>query len=127
MNVLNNQQITIQPIVSYPRKVEVGKTYLLTVDLQAIIENNDWPYNEEELAVYCILESDFFKYESIGEPVIIVNRFGGTYGPASFLITANSKELVGSIKIKFINSQGLYLTSINLKESLLSKDYLNHQ
>ena len=121
MNMINNRQIIIQPIVSYPRNVEVGKTYLLTVDLQAILEDNDWPYREEEFSIYCLIESDFFSYESMGEPVIVLNRFGGTYGPASFLIKANKEKLAASIDIKFINNQGLYFTSINLKDIRIVK------
>lgn len=116
-------EITIQPIISYPREAEVGKTYLMTVDVQSVfhaeaeeneVKEDKWLYAAEEYTLYCLLDTDLFTYEENGEPVIILNRFGGTYGPASFHLTANNKPQTGQIGIKFINEQGVLVSSIEL-------------
>lgn len=123
MNNLEPRQITIQPIISYPREAEVGKTYLLTLDIQAVAAEDYWPYQSEELELYCSVDSEpVFSTKPLGEPVIILNRFGGSYGPASFTLTASSKGTEGKLRINLVNGQGLLvhqveLTGIRIHES----------
>lgn len=114
MNNPELQQIIIKPIISYPREAEAGKTYLLTVDIQSVLEGG-WPYPKEDYALLCILDAEpLFSHEPLGESAIVLNRFGGTYGPASFLLTAATHPQTGAITISFVNEQGLLLQSYNL-------------
>src|ERR1044072_1236613 len=88
------QAIEIQPLISYPKKAEAGKTYVMTVDLRHRAIGADWPYETEEYAVYCMLDSaPLFRHETIGESCVVLHRFGGTYGPAMFMLTANEQEM----------------------------------
>ena len=97
--------ISIEPIVSYPREVKPGKTYMMTVDLRFSVEQ-EWPYDEEEHEIHCMLDSSpLFDNEELGESVIVLHRFGGTYAPAVFLLTANAVEMdapTGSITLTLI-------------------------
>jgi hypothetical protein len=85
---LADKHIKIKPIVSYPKLVEPGKIYLMTINMQIDEDDYQWPYDEEEYAIYCMVESNLFSHEAMGEPVIVLNRFGGTYGAAIFKLTA---------------------------------------
>ena len=77
--------LAIKPIVRYPRVAQVGKTYLMTIDLE-VEDGAEWQYEEEEYPVYCEVDSDAFSFRSVGEPVLVLHRFGGNYGEVRFLI-----------------------------------------
>jgi len=118
MNETTSHQITIEPIINYPRVAEVGKTYLMTVDLRPVVENAKWPYDEEEYTVYCMVDSEpLFHNEPLGESAVVLHRFGGSYGAANFLLNANQKEMIGSIQIHLANEWGLPLESLALDDS----------
>lgn len=109
--------VAIKPLISYPRQAEVGKSYLMSIDVQAVMENNGWPYHEEEYVIYCILDTgDLFTHKSIGEPAIVLNRFGGSYGPASFILTASPNERIGNLRINLINSSGLLVHKVEIPD-----------
>jgi hypothetical protein len=95
--------LAVQPLVSYPRQVEVGQTYLLTVDLRAVPGADGgvaWPYEHEEYPIHCMLESvPFFRIQPLGTPAIVLHRFGGTYGPARFLVTGVAEESDGTLRV----------------------------
>ena len=57
MNCSVSSQILVEPIIQFPRKAEVGKTYLMQIDIRPVMESTDWPYDEEEFAIYCILDT----------------------------------------------------------------------
>jgi len=106
--------IAVQPVISYPREAEVGKTYLMTIDLQ-VVEGSEWQFEEEEYPIYCIVDSEpLFKCEAVGEPAIVLHRFGGSYGSARFALTAD-QESQGEITITMINSWGLPVKQISFK------------
>lgn len=102
-------EFAVKPILNYPRNVETGKTYLLTIDLQPLMTHDQWPYSEEEASIYCLLNgTPLFQVEPLGEPAIVIHRFGGTYGPARFLVTATLVE-EGTIRITLVNGWGVPL------------------
>ncbi|MES1263230.1 MAG: metallophosphoesterase [Peristeroidobacter soli] len=81
--------ISIKTRVAYPRKATAGATYLVSIDLDHLVAPEEWPYDDEEYPVTCILDTGaFFDQEAEGDPTIIVHRFGGSYGPARFWVTA---------------------------------------
>jgi len=107
--------IAVQPIINYPREAEVGQKYLMTIDLRPASVGDDWPYGDEEYAVYCMLDTEpLFSYEPLGEPAVVLHRFGGTYGSARFLLTAKRLGTKGSIRVTLVNGWGMPLYSLNL-------------
>ncbi len=119
--MINTEQreVAIKALISYPREAEVGQTYLVTVDVETDIDKSgrDWPYAKEEYALYCILDTEpLFTHESVGKPTIILNRFGGSYGPATFLLTAATQLQSGAMAVTLINEQGMPLHQVTLPD-----------
>lgn len=110
--------LSVKPIITYPREAQIGKTYLMTIDLQPE-EGFEWQYEEEEYPIYCAIDSDLFSSKPIDEPVIVLHRFGGSYGEIKFLLSATHRMDEGNLKISLINKWGvpvqtLYLNQIKL-------------
>lgn len=110
--MLDQLSLSVQPVISYPREAQVGKTYLMTIDLET---NGKWVYEKEEYSIYCMLDvAPLFNYKTIGEPAIVLHRFGGSYGAAKFLLTAASEEIEGEIKITLVNEWGAPIRVLTL-------------
>ena len=78
-------EIGIQPLVNWPRTVEPGHSYWITVDLR-ITEPFTWPYDDEELMVGCMIDGrPTCRVLASGDAGVVLHRFGGSYGPAYFL------------------------------------------
>ncbi len=107
--------LSVKPIIHYPRVAQVGKTYLMTIDLETG-ENSEWQYEQEEYPIYCTVDSELFSSKPVGEPVIVLHRFGGSYGEAKFLLTAASEAIQGNIKVTLINAWGVPTKIINLEQ-----------
>ena len=116
--------IAVKPIIHYPREAQVGRTYLMTIDLQSE-ETFEWQYDEEEYPVYCKADSDLFNSQSIGEPVVILHRFGGSYGEAKFLLTAHGDEMEGEIRITLVNKWGVPIKTFQLSSISIKREYLS--
>jgi DNA-directed RNA polymerase specialized sigma24 family protein len=100
------RQLIVEPIINYPRQAKPGETYLLTVDLR--FDADAWPYEEEEYPIHCMLDTgDLFSQEPIGDSAVILHRFGGTYGPAMYLLKANEQEQQGEIRVTLVNRWGM--------------------
>jgi hypothetical protein len=125
---MSNSIVSVKPIIYYPRKAEVGKTYLMTIDLQpedSYDWQNSWHYEKEEYPVSCAVESDLFESKSIGAPVVVIHCFGGSYGAAKFMLTAGIEAKYGKIEVALINAWGvtfriLEVDNIELVTSLIS-------
>lgn len=114
--------ISVQPVISYPREAQVGKNYLMTIDLQ-LSGNSEWDYEEEEYPIYCMLEtSPLFSSKPVGEPTIVLHRFGGTYGPAKFLLKAAPQEVEGKIKITLVNQWGVPIQVLRLDKVRVTRE-----
>jgi nucleoside phosphorylase len=107
------RSIAVKPIIKYPREAQVGKTYLMTIDLLPE-EGFEWQYEEEEYPIYCTVDSDLFSSKPVGEPTIVLHRYGGSYGEAKFLLRAE-KENQGDIRISLINAWGVLIKSLKLE------------
>ncbi|MEH2115503.1 tetratricopeptide repeat protein [Nostoc sp.] len=113
----NTQELalSIQPVISYPRQAQVGKTYLMTIDLQS--SEDEWPYEEEEYPIYCMLDtSPLFSCQPLGEPAVVLHRFGGSYGAARFLLTAAQEEIQGEIRVTLVNEWGMPIRVLSLDQ-----------
>jgi tetratricopeptide (TPR) repeat protein len=115
----------VKPIITYPREAQVGKTYLMTIDLQPE-EEFEWQYDEEEYPIYCTVNSDLFNSKPVGEPVVVLHRFGGSYGEAKFLLTAALESGQGNIKVVLINAWGVSIKVLELEQVRLISRELIH-
>ncbi|OLP17409.1 hypothetical protein BST81_16585 [Leptolyngbya sp. 'hensonii'] len=120
-----SRAIAVKPIITYPREAQVGKTYLMTIDLQPE-EKFEWQYEEEEYPIYCSVDSEIFSSKPVGEPVVVLHRFGGSYGEARFLLTSAVKPEKGRIRISLINSYGVPFKVLNLEDILLRQEVFQH-
>lgn len=113
--------LSVQPVISYPREAQVGKTYLMTIDLQP--SGDEWLYEEEEYPIYCMLEtSPLFSSKPVGEPAVVLHRFGGSYGAAKFLLKAAPQEVEGKIKITLVNQWGVPIRVLRLDKVRVTRE-----
>lgn len=106
--------ISIRPRIHYPRKAQVGITYVMTVDLEHNVDPESWPYAEEEYPVRCFLDAGtLFEHESIGDRTVVVHRFGGSHGPARFQLRAQSASS-GSMRLTLADRNGVPVAVIPL-------------
>src|SRR5689334_6077338 len=109
-------ELAIQPVLRHPRQAETGRRYVFTVDLK-VPAGHSWPDpKREEITFYCMLDSwPLFRCESGSEPIIL-HRFGGSYGPARFVLTASEEESRGKVSITLVNEWGAPLTVLETDE-----------
>ena len=116
MNGNEQDVISVEPVVSYPRQAQLGKTYLMTFDLRTTEGASDWPYREEEYPISVLLDAaPFFVSQPLGEPAIVLHRFGGTYGPARWLLTAERETRRGTIWVTLFGVSGAPLKAFKLE------------
>jgi endonuclease G, mitochondrial len=111
--------IELQTRISYPRNATVGSRYLISVDLDHVLPPDKWPYKEEEYPVTCFLDAaPFFEQQAAGESTIVVHRFGGSYGPARFWVTAREGDENGeaAIRLVFVNGAGVPVAARTLDD-----------
>lgn len=115
----------VKPIIKYPREAQFGKTYLMTIDLQPE-EGFEWQYEEEEYPIYCSVDSDLFSSKPVGEPVIVLHRFGGSYGEAKFLLTAGMERGRNKIRVLLLNRWGVQIKVFDLEDVQVVDSYIEN-
>lgn len=118
--------IAVKPIITYPREVQIGKTYLMTIDLQPE-EKFDWRYGEEEYPIYCTVNSNLISSNAVGEPVIVLHRFGGNYGEAKFLLSAVQGSNRDELKVALINVWGAPIKAFSLAVEIKQNIFKNEE
>jgi endonuclease G len=117
--------ISLQTKIAYPRSVSVGETYLLSIDLDHSLSPADWPYADEEYPVTCFVDAaPYFTQKAESDSTVIVSRFGGSYGPARFWLTArkvpatpaDAKGAGPSIDILLVNASGMPIHRVLLEK-----------
>jgi Lecithin:cholesterol acyltransferase/WD domain, G-beta repeat len=79
--------VALEPVVSWPREAAPGGRYLVTVDLRLRYGQATWPYPDEEYAVGFMLSGRrHLTVSTLGDASVVLHRFGGTYGPARFVV-----------------------------------------
>ena len=109
MSTSDQHLLEVEPLISYPHEAQVGKSYLMTIDLRLVTLPETWPYDDEEYPVWCHLDTmPLFSHKPLseGERAVVLHRFGGTYGPAKFLLTAAREAMRGKIHITLMNKWG---------------------
>jgi hypothetical protein len=117
--MLETSTLSVKTIIRYPHIAQVGKTYLMTIDLQ-LEEDFTWQCSAEDYPIYCRLDTEpQFRSQAVGEPVLVLHRFDGTYGEARFLLTALNENPASQIKVTLINCWGVSVKSVLLKSSII--------
>jgi predicted Rossmann-fold nucleotide-binding protein len=107
--------LALTPVIRYPRIAEVGGRYLLSVDLEFDPQRHPWPYPREEYPIRFLMQSRSFRHDPIGEPVVVLHRFGGTYGPAQFaLYPEQPGDAV--LQIVLVNYAGVPLRTVRIDD-----------
>ena len=109
MSTSDQHLLEVEPLISYPHEAQVGKSYLMTIDLRLVTLPETWLYDDEEYPVWCHLDTmPLFSHKPLseGERAVVLHRFGGTYGPAKFLLTAAREAMRGTIHITLMNKWG---------------------
>lgn len=119
----------IEPVVGWPRQAQAGQSYLVTVDLERPSGEEDWPYDEEEFDFAVALDgTPNFVCEALSEPSVVLHRFGGTYGPARFVVTAHQTPgpegdwpVPGKIWLTISNRWGFPVRTVELACEILKE------
>ncbi|WTV15693.1 FxSxx-COOH system tetratricopeptide repeat protein [Streptomyces atratus] len=105
--------LLIEPVVSRPREAEAGCAYLVTVDLRGPLgpqgeeDPGAWPYQDEELTFTVALDGGrHFVCEVLDDPALVLHRYGGTYGPARFVVTAGRATGPAELWLTLTNQWG---------------------
>ena len=88
--------VALTPVVSWPREAAPGGRYLVIVDLQLNTGTASWPYPDEEYVVGLMLSGrSHLAVSSLGNTSVVLHRFGGTYGPARFVVSVDDAAATG--------------------------------
>ncbi|WP_335977216.1 FxSxx-COOH system tetratricopeptide repeat protein [Streptomyces sp. CA2R106] len=108
-------RLRVEPVVARPRVAEAGRGYLVTVDLRSTCDPGEWPYEQEEFAFGVALDGGpELVCEALGHPSVVLHRFGGTYGPARFVVTANGRPGPAELRLSVFNGHGVPVRTAGL-------------
>lgn len=113
--------LMIEPLVGWPRKAQAGQSYLVTVDLNGPVDGATWDRfgGEEEFDFGVALDgSPRFVCEALGEPTVVLHRFGGTYGPARFVVTAHRVPGPATLWLTISNRWGVPVRTVELPSEI---------
>ena len=110
--------LQLQPTVSWPHTMTVGIPHLVEADLDLVTADGTppavWPFDEEEYAYTCLLAGgDYFSVWAVRDPSVVVHRFGGSYGPAQFVVTPKARQAADdgpdsrSLRLTILNPWGV--------------------
>ncbi|MFD7719372.1 FxSxx-COOH system tetratricopeptide repeat protein [Streptomyces sp. NPDC059814] len=109
----DERPLLIEPVVGWLREVGPGAVQCVGVDLRGPLnarneeDSEAWPYDEEELAFSVSLDgAPHFVCEVLDDPGLVLHRFGGTYGPARFLVTAGTATGPAVLRLTISNQWG---------------------
>jgi tetratricopeptide (TPR) repeat protein len=114
---MSGRVVRVQPRASWPDKVVPGLSYVVTVDAGV---DGDWPYEEEEFELGCTVDgSPGLAVEAVGNSSLVLHRFGGSYGPARFLLHVGDlpEGTRGSLHVTLFTAGGLPFHSARLQVS----------
>jgi hypothetical protein len=113
--------LPIEPVVSWPREAEIGRSYLVTIDLRCPQRSEEWAYEEEELRFGFSLDgAPHFTCEALSDPSVVLHRFGGTYGPARFVVATGPAVGPGSLWLTISNRWGFPVRTVKLPAEVVT-------
>jgi len=117
------KSFNMQPVIRYPKDAEPDRNYLLSVDIRPEFDLKKWPYElEEYILIVKPNVHPYFTIKPLGESAIIIHRFGGTYGPAQFIITPIKENINAEISITLVNGWGIPVDLIQLEGIRIAYD-----
>jgi len=89
--------LQLRPTVAWPHAMTVGRRHLVEVDLDLVTSGGTapdvWPFDQEEYAYTCLLNGgEDFSLWAVHDASVVVHRFGGSYGPAQFVVIPNAGQ-----------------------------------
>ena len=122
---MTSDVVVLEPVVSWPREVELGRNYLVTVDIRSAAGLESWPYDEEQFELSCVLDAQpYLDTNVIDDPVLVLHRFGGTYRPVRFVVSAQRlppHEGLIEIWLSYVNRWGVVLRTVPLQLTISSQ------
>jgi class 3 adenylate cyclase len=121
MSSSTDTQLLLHPVVHWPRAMTRGLRYLVRVDLRLAEPAEQWPQEQEEFAFTCMLDgANDFSVTVVHDASIVVHRFGGSYGPAEFVVTPRSKTGSQSLWLTILTARGIIFCTIELPVEIRS-------
>jgi hypothetical protein len=106
----------ITPVIRCERRMRAGERYLMDIDFAFDAQVTDFG-DREEVILRCMLHTDpLLSNQPINGGAVILHRYGGSYGPAQFVLTARRTPGKGAIFIDLINEHGVSISSIVLRD-----------
>ncbi|WP_433789135.1 FxSxx-COOH system tetratricopeptide repeat protein [Actinoplanes sp. CA-252034] len=85
--MIPGRTVGVQPVVSWHTDERSPHCRIISVDLRLADPTTQWPYEEEEFLVGCMLDGrPRCTVRALDSAGVILHRFGGTYGPAWFRV-----------------------------------------
>ncbi|MFF7899677.1 caspase family protein [Streptomyces sp. NPDC088817] len=106
----------VEPRVAWPRSVVPGEPFLVSVDLAFVDTGGEpWPFDDEEIEFTCVLDGGrHFRVEAVHDASVVLHRFGGSYGPAEFVVVARATSGGHSLRLTPLTSHGVVLGSVEV-------------
>ena len=120
--------LLIEPVAAWPRQAETECEYLVTVDLRGPLPAEDgtppsWPYPDEEFTFSIALDgSPFFVCTALAEPSVVLHRFGGTYGAATFRASTGRETGSASLWLTVSNQWGVPVRKSELRSLIRERE-----
>jgi len=118
---MDEPTLALEPVVSWPRRAEVGQSYLVTADLRTSGGPSGWPFEDEEIELTCVLETQpSFDSRLLDSPKLLVHRFGGSYRPVRYVLSPKSDDSApdgdepAALWLSFVNRWGMCVRSLEL-------------
>ncbi|MFF1808944.1 FxSxx-COOH system tetratricopeptide repeat protein [Streptomyces sp. NPDC058251] len=125
--VAEEAPLFIEPVVAWPHRAETDCDYLVTVDLRGPLAPDggepEWPYPDEEFTFTVALDgSPHFVCTALDEPSVVLHRFGGTYGPASFRVTTGTISGPAALWLTVSNQWGVPVRKAELRSEIRERE-----
>jgi hypothetical protein len=115
----------LQPKVSWPRQMNVGVRHLIEVDLALVTSDGApaaWPLEEEECVYTCVLDGLGYDLWALHDACVVLHRFGGSYGPAEFVVTPRPGSVNRPLWVTFLNQWGFPVAVRELEVRVLDTE-----
>jgi hypothetical protein len=109
--------LRIKPVVSYPHAMTVRERHRVDVDLEVLASpSGPWRWPDEEFAFTCMLDGgDLFSIQALHDASVVVHRFGGSYGAASFIATPSGPSGRGVLWLTIVSPRGVPVSTHEFK------------
>ncbi|AZQ32073.1 serine protease [Streptomyces cyaneochromogenes] len=108
--------VRVKPRVAWPRSVVAGEPFLVSVDLALVDTGGEpWPFEDEEIEFTCLLNGGrYFRVEAVHDASVVLHRFGGSYGPAEFVVVTRTTSGRHSLRLTPLTSHGVVMGSVEV-------------